>query len=80
MACGLPVVTTDVGGNREVVCDESLGTITAFGDSGALGNAIAEALGREWDRASIIAYARDNSWDTRVEILEQEFKVLVSTL
>lgn len=25
MACGLPVVTTNVGGNQEVVCEDSLG-------------------------------------------------------
>jgi glycosyltransferase involved in cell wall biosynthesis len=76
MACGLPVVTTDVGGNREVVCDESLGAITPFGDNRALSAALAEALAREWNRARIIAYAQANSWDTRVAILEQEFGLL----
>ncbi|MBK8992662.1 MAG: glycosyltransferase [Gammaproteobacteria bacterium] len=76
MACGLPVVTTEVGGNAEVVCDESLGSITPFGDADALKSAIADALARDWDRERIIEYARENSWDTRVEILEQEFVVL----
>ena len=33
MACGLPIVTTDVGGNAEVVCRPELGTIVPFGDS-----------------------------------------------
>ena len=78
MACGLPVVTTDVGGNGEVVCSEDLGTITPFGDATALREAIAEALERKWDRERIIGYARDNSWDSRVEILEAEFRALVS--
>src|SRR5512139_2495053 len=36
MACGLPVVSTDVGGNAEVVCNSSLGRIVPFGDSVAL--------------------------------------------
>jgi len=80
MACGLPVVTTDVGGNREVVRSEDLGTITPFGDAAALREAIAAALEHEWDRARIIGYARENSWDTRVEILETEFRALVSPL
>ena len=35
MACGLPVVTTDVGGNAQVVNDRSLGRIVPFGDSTA---------------------------------------------
>ena len=33
MACGLPVITTDVGGNKEVVNAPELGTIVPFGDS-----------------------------------------------
>ena len=44
MACGLPVVTTDVGGNAQVVNDRSLGRIVPFGDSQRLQEAIHEAL------------------------------------
>jgi len=76
MACGLPVVTTDVGGNREVVCDDSLGAITPFGEAAALKRAIAAALERDWDRDRIIAYARENSWDTRVGMLLTDFGAL----
>src|SRR3569833_2030602 len=60
MACGLPVVTTDVGGNREVVCNEKLGTIVPFGNAEALAQALADALARPWNRRDIIAHARDN--------------------
>lgn len=74
MACGLPVVTTNVGGNREVVCDEKLGIIVAFGDTAALQQALAEALRKEWNREAIIAYARDNDWAKRVAILVEEFE------
>jgi len=35
MACGLPVITTEVGGNKEVVNDPRLGTVVPFGDSEA---------------------------------------------
>ena len=76
MACGLPVVTTDVGGNREVVCNDELGTIVPFGDGAALQRAIAEALERTWDRSAIIAYARDNDWAKRVDILVEEFEAV----
>lgn len=78
MACGLPVVTTDVGGNAEVVCREELGTIVPFGDEPALRQAIEQAIDKTWDRVSIVAYARENSWDQRIEVLASEFVQLVA--
>src|SRR3569623_363241 len=74
MACGLPVVTTDVGGNREVVCNEKLGTIVPFGNAEALAQALADALARPWNRLEIIAHARDNDWTHRVAVLSDEFE------
>jgi glycosyltransferase involved in cell wall biosynthesis len=74
MACGLPVVATDVGGNAEVVADGALGTIVPFGDPGALEAALDEALGRDWNCGEIMAYAKSNSWDHRVETLVREFR------
>ncbi|WKJ91520.1 glycosyltransferase [Methylomonas montana] len=77
MACGLPVISTDVGGNREVVADETLGSIVPFGNADALLLALDNALQRQWDRQAIINYAADNAWDKRVDILLAEFKKLV---
>ena len=74
MACGLPVVTTNVGGNAEVVNTRQLGTIVPFGEEEPLCQAIMDALSKEWDRELIIAYAQANSWDDRVKILRDEFK------
>ncbi|MDX1251042.1 MAG: glycosyltransferase [Gammaproteobacteria bacterium] len=76
MACGLPVVTTDVGGNVEVVSRPSLGTLVPFGDAAALERALAEALQHDWNRADIIGYAQENAWDRRVAVLLDEFKGL----
>lgn len=76
MACGLPVVTTRVGGNEEVVCRPELGTVVPFGDAPALQQALAEALARDWDRAALRHYAEANTWDRRVEVLEREFRAL----
>jgi glycosyltransferase involved in cell wall biosynthesis len=69
MACRLPVVTTDVGGNAEVVCRDELGIVVPFGDAAALGRAIDDALRRHWDRDAIEAYAKSNTWDRRIEQL-----------
>jgi glycosyltransferase involved in cell wall biosynthesis len=78
MACGLPVITTDVGGNAEVVCHPELGTIIPFDDQTVLENALAAALKQKWDRNKIIAYAQDNTWDSRVAILIKAFKDITS--
>lgn len=73
MACGLPVVTTDVGGNQEVVARSDLGLIVPFNDRDALCKALQDALRRAWDRQGILAYARENSWNGRIETLVNEF-------
>lgn len=76
MACGLPVVTTAVGGNAEVVCRPELGTVVTFGDAAALTQALRAALAQAWDRALIRQYAQANAWERRVEVLEAEFRAL----
>lgn len=78
MACGLPVVTTRVGGNPEVVSDPRLGTLVPFGDPAALEAAIRETLRREWDREFILGYARANTWDRRIDQLVGEFQKVVA--
>lgn len=77
MACGLPVVTTDVGGNREVVGSADLGLVVPFGDAPALSRALAEALSKDWDRDAIIGYARRHQWDTRVEQLLHAYDTII---
>ena len=77
MACGLPVVTTDVGGNREVVSEDSLGIVIPFGEPDKLLNAIRTALTKQWDENKILNYALENAWDTRVEKLIKVFSELV---
>jgi glycosyltransferase involved in cell wall biosynthesis len=78
MACGLPVVTTDVGGNAEVVADSRLGILVPFGHRQALEGAIAEALRRDWNRDGIAAYAARHGWDRRVEVLIRELEAVVA--
>jgi len=81
MACGLPVVTTDVGGNKEVVNNDELGIlgiVVPFSDPQALSSALLKAIDQHWDKNKIVKYAQDNAWDTRVEILVEEFKKIVN--
>ena len=77
MACGLPVVTTDVGGNAEVVCRAELGLIVPFDDAPALQRALHQALDRQWDRQALRSYAMANAWDQRVSTLVEAFQRIV---
>lgn len=66
MACGLPVVSTEVGGNAQVVSSPALGTLVPLGDGAALIAALGDALARDWDREQIVEYARANAWERRI--------------
>ncbi|MDE2277586.1 MAG: glycosyltransferase, partial [Burkholderiales bacterium] len=76
MACGLPVVTTDVGGNAEVVANAELGIVVPFGDADRLRTAIEQALTLAWDAGTIRRYAEEHTWDRRVDELVALFRQL----
>ncbi|MFT3665094.1 glycosyltransferase [Piscinibacter sp.] len=61
LACGTPVVATDVGGTREIL-REDRGLLVSPRDAQALRVALTEALRRPWDRAAIAA-SMARSWD-----------------
>jgi teichuronic acid biosynthesis glycosyltransferase TuaC len=69
MCSGLPVVTTRVGGNAEVVASQEVGTLVDYWDEAAFTEALGDALSRRWDRDAIVRYAERNSWDRRIEVL-----------
>lgn len=61
VACGRPVVATDVGGTREIINDAN-GMLIPPRDIDALRDALREALNRRWDHAGIAA-AMTRTWD-----------------
>ncbi|MEA3642875.1 MAG: glycosyltransferase [Lamprobacter sp.] len=77
-ACGLPIVTTRVGGNAEVVGSDQIGLLVPYGDQAALRDAILEALRRDWNRQAILAHARANAWAVRIPELVTAFERIVS--
>jgi len=60
-----------------VVCSPELGAIVPFDDQMALTAALDQSLLRRWDVYAIRAYAEENSWDNRVEVLVSLFKRMV---
>jgi glycosyltransferase involved in cell wall biosynthesis len=61
LACGRPVVATDVGGTSEIV-NVSNGLLIPPRDPEALASALTRALDARWDHDAIAAAAR-RSWD-----------------
>jgi glycosyltransferase involved in cell wall biosynthesis len=71
MACGKPIVATQVGGIPEILVDEELGLLVKPGQPPALSSAIDDALRRKWNTEHILAFARSYSWQHLVpRILE----------
>jgi glycosyltransferase involved in cell wall biosynthesis len=71
LACGLPIVATNVGGVPEIVSDERLGILVPTGQPGELAQALDTALCRNWDRHAMREAVRGRSWhDVASEILD----------
>jgi len=74
LACGLPVVTTRVGGNAEVVRDGVDGLLVPFWSAEEFRAAIGTALDRQWDRARISARARGAGWRHIADLVVRELR------
>ncbi len=61
VACGRPVIGTDVGGMREILDDHN-GIVVPPRDAPALARAFADCFARTWDHAGIAARMR-RTWD-----------------
>jgi teichuronic acid biosynthesis glycosyltransferase TuaC len=62
MACGTPVVASNVGGVPEMIPSDHFGFVVPPGDPVALAAALRSALENSWDRAAIAAWAHSRSW------------------
>jgi glycosyltransferase involved in cell wall biosynthesis len=78
LACGIPVVTTNVGGNPEIIRENRDGILVIPGDSRRLATAIETALQRGWDREGMVAYARNHCWERAAEEVLKMFCSLLS--
>ena len=76
LACGVPVVTTRVGGNAELIEDGRNGFLVPLDDAAALARALARAFEADWDHAAIAAPWRARGWDCAAEEVLGEFRTL----
>ena len=73
LACGLPVVTTDVCGNSEVITDGVNGMLFKIGEKNMMIKAILKAFSIDWNREAIAMKARERSWDVVAIDVYNEF-------
>ncbi len=66
-SCGLPVVSTDVGGIHEVLNQPQLGQLVPVGDASAMTRAIRERLAQAADTDRIVQHAAPFSWERTVQ-------------
>lgn len=61
IACGIPVVATNVGGISEIIASKELGELTPSKSANDLKDALIRVLMKEWDSQSIRNYALPHS-------------------
>ena len=80
LACGTPVVATDVGAIPEMLDHGRFGLIVPLHDSSQLRHALEEALRRDWDRLAIAQWGRERTWDqVAAEVLVEMRKIVAET-
>lgn len=77
MACGTPVVATDVSGNPEVVTDPAAGQLVER-TAASIAQGVRNLLDSNPDRAGTRAYAERFSWQQSSELQLQVFRRLVA--
>jgi glycosyltransferase involved in cell wall biosynthesis len=78
LACGTPVVATDVGAVRQMVAGDAYGYVIAVNDADALASALRAALTRTWDNDGISAWGRLRSWSQVAEEVLAEMRTVVA--
>jgi teichuronic acid biosynthesis glycosyltransferase TuaC len=63
MACGRPVITSNVSAARDAVCRDDYGLVVEPNTPEVFARALAAAMTRPFDAAAIRAYAEQHSWD-----------------
>lgn len=73
LACGTPVVATDVGAVRDILSAPETGRIVPPREIGLLRDALADVLNHQWNSAEVVKASGVKSWD---EVAQKVQKVL----
>jgi glycosyltransferase involved in cell wall biosynthesis len=73
LACGTPVVASDVGAVRDILPEPDVGRIVRPQEIGPLRDALVDVLDRQWDPEEVVRASGVRSWD---EVAREVQKVL----
>jgi len=76
LACGTPVVATDIWGIPEIIQSESVGLLTKRDDEN-IAAALHKALNKTWSTESILEFAEQHSWRRAAESVQSIFDEVV---
>lgn len=79
MACGTPVLATDVGGCREVIAHPDAGSLIEHRDAHSIASSVRQMLARQPDRSRVRRYAEQFCWDATSRAQVSLFMRYVST-
>ena len=77
LACGTPVVATDVGAIPDMLPDDRYGLVVPVNDDTALQIALKMAMHKTWDRSVISAWGMARSWRQVAQEVLQEMHDIV---
>lgn len=77
LACGTPVVSTEVGAIRHLLPSPQYGMIVPVGDNRAMEHALGAALRHTWDRESIARWGGARSWENAAAEVRQHLIAIV---
>lgn len=77
LACGTPVVATDVGDTKEIIIDDRFGRVVHVNNASAFASAIDEVIKQNIDSGELIKYAASFSWENNIKALNSEYAELL---
>ncbi|NUO78909.1 glycosyltransferase family 4 protein [candidate division KSB1 bacterium] len=74
LACGTPVIATKVWGIPEIITSEAFGILTNRNEED-LAQALARAMNTAWNKAALVQYARERTWEKVARAVEETFEM-----
>lgn len=78
LACGRPIVATNIWGTAEVITSSDLGLLVEADNPSALATALDCALQKKWDTNIMLEYAKRHSWEKTAEGIYKEWQKLLN--